>query len=211
MDSCSEVYNCIWYDPEGKLLFCKDVKLLGLIKHVGFVGAFHAAFLVWLGLTCGRIFVHHKDVHSRLRRLLLWGCAQSLLAGLLCGFSKDGGVIPVNKNLWSLSFILLQSGLGNILLSAFYIIVDVKIWWAGNPLRAMGMNSILLYCAHEIFGRCCPPPVLLNLSLTLIRFFPFYIQGPNTHSWNLFSNAFGCFCWVVIAYILYRKGHFFAI
>jgi len=94
--------------------------------------------------------------------------------------------VPVNKNLWSLSFILLQvlpprplplpthtpppppsqSGLGNILLSLYYVVVDVKMWWAGNPLRAMGMNSILLYCSHEIFQ----------------GYFPFTIPGPNTHA-----------------------------
>ncbi len=94
--------------------------------------------------------------------------------------------MPVNKNLWSLSFILLQvlphpplcppalppptphpqSGLGNILLSLYYFVVDVKMLWAGNPLRAMGMNSILLYCSHEIFQ----------------GYFPFTIPGPNTHA-----------------------------
>ena len=146
--TCREVYNCIFYDPEG------------------FVGAFHAAFLVWLGLTCGRVFVHHKDVSGRLKRLWVWGAVQCFIAACLCGFSKDNGIIPVNKNLWSLSFILLQSGLGNLLLSLYYVAVDVKVWWAGNPLRAMGMNSILLYCGSEIFQ----------------DYFPFTITGANTHA-----------------------------
>ena len=142
------MYNCIFYDPEG------------------FVGAFHAAFLVWLGLACGRVFVHHKDVSGRLRRLWVWGVVECLVAACLCGFSKDDGIVPVNKNLWSLSFILLQSGLGNLLLSLYYVAVDVKVWWAGNPLRAMGMNSILLYCGSEIFQ----------------DYFPFTIHGANTHA-----------------------------
>ncbi len=146
--TCSEVYNCIFYDPEG------------------FVGALHAAFLVWLGLVCGRVFVHHKDVRGRLLRLWTWGAVQCFIAACLCGFSKDGGVVPVNKNLWSLSFILLQSGLGNILLSLYYLAVDVKGYWEGNPLRAMGMNSIVLYCGSEVFQ----------------DFFPFTIPGANTHA-----------------------------
>ncbi len=146
--TCREVYNCVFYDPEG------------------FVGAFHAAFLVWLGLTCGRVFVHHQDVKGRLLRLWSWGAAQCLIAAFLCGFSKDGGIIPVNKNLWSLSFILLQSGLGNLLLSLYYLAVDVKAYWAGNPLRAMGMNSIVLYCGSEVFQ----------------DYFPFTIPGANTHA-----------------------------
>jgi heparan-alpha-glucosaminide N-acetyltransferase len=84
----------------------------------------------------------------------------------LCSFSKEGGIVPVNKNLWSLSFILLQSGFGNLLLSFYFFIVDVKAWWAGNPLRAMGMNSILLYCGSEI----------------LQSYAPFSIPGANTHA-----------------------------
>jgi heparan-alpha-glucosaminide N-acetyltransferase len=146
--TCRDVYNCSFYDPEG------------------FVGAFHAAFLVWLGLVCGRVFVHHKDVKGRLLRLWSWGAVECLIAACLCGFSKDGGIIPVNKNLWSLSFILLQSGLGNLLLSMYYVAVDVKAFWAGNPLRAMGMNSIVLYCGSEI----------------LQSYFPFTIPGANTHA-----------------------------
>jgi heparan-alpha-glucosaminide N-acetyltransferase len=156
--TCSEVYNCIFYDPEG------------------FVGAFHAAFLVWLGLVCGRVFVHHKDAKGRLLRLWAWGAAQCLVAACLCGFSKEGGIVPVNKNLWSLSFILLQSGLGNILLSLYYLAVDVKMRWAGNPLRAMGMNSIVLYCGSEI----------------LQDFFPFTIPGANTHACAAAARIVAC-------------------
>jgi heparan-alpha-glucosaminide N-acetyltransferase len=146
--TCRDVYSCIFYDPEG------------------FVGAFHASFLVWLGVVCGRVFVHHKDVKRRLLRLWVWGIVECFIAACLCSFSKEGGIVPVNKNLWSLSFILLQSGFGNLLLSFYFFIVDVKAWWAGNPLRAMGMNSILLYCGSEI----------------LQSYAPFSIPGANTHA-----------------------------
>jgi heparan-alpha-glucosaminide N-acetyltransferase len=34
-----------------------------------------------------------------------------IAAGALCGFTKEGGTIPVNKNLWSLSFVLATSSM----------------------------------------------------------------------------------------------------
>jgi hypothetical protein len=36
-----------------------------------------------------------------------------IIALVLCGGKQNGGVIPVNKNLWSLSFVCCQSSLGN--------------------------------------------------------------------------------------------------
>ena len=48
-----------------------------------------------------------------------------LIAALLCGFSQNDGLIPVNKNLWSTSFITLLSGWGLIALSIFYVLIDM--------------------------------------------------------------------------------------
>lgn len=63
---------------------------------------------------------------------------QGFVAAWLCGFSKDDGVIPVNKNLWSLSFVLALASMAFFLQCVLYVIVDVKNWWNGNPLYFAG-------------------------------------------------------------------------
>jgi predicted acyltransferase len=53
---------------------------------------------------------------------------------------------PINKNLWTSSFVLQVGGISLLLLSIFYYIIDVKGYksWAFF-FRVIGMNSILIY------------------------------------------------------------------
>jgi predicted acyltransferase len=53
---------------------------------------------------------------------------------------------PINKNLWSSSFVMLVGGISLLLMSLFYFIIDVKGYkkWAFF-FRVIGMNSILIY------------------------------------------------------------------
>ena len=86
------MYDGLTYDPEG------------------FVGALNAVLLTYMGLIAGRVLLVHKSDRARLTRLVLWGAFALLLGGILCGFAQDGGAIPVNKNLWSTSFLCVCGG-----------------------------------------------------------------------------------------------------
>jgi predicted acyltransferase len=57
---------------------------------------------------------------------------------------------PINKNLWTSSFVLNVGGYSMILLSAFYYIIDVLGYkkWAFF-FKVIGMNSILIYMAGQ--------------------------------------------------------------
>ena len=60
---------------------------------------------------------------------------------LLCEASLGDDVwIPVNKNLWSLSFVLLLSGMAFLLLTVMYLVIDVWHWWSGAPLFYPGQT-----------------------------------------------------------------------
>jgi len=57
---------------------------------------------------------------------------------------------PINKRLWSSSFVLFVGGWSLLFLSVFYLIIDVagyKKWTF--PLMLIGVNSILIYLAAE--------------------------------------------------------------
>jgi predicted acyltransferase len=57
---------------------------------------------------------------------------------------------PINKNLWSSSFVLNVGGYSLILLGIFYYIIDVKGYkkWAFF-FKVIGMNSILIYMSEH--------------------------------------------------------------
>ena len=59
-------------------------------------------------------------------------------------------VFPVNKNLWTSSFVLVTGGLSLMLLGVFYWIIDVKgIKGWTFFFTVIGMNSILIYLSEK--------------------------------------------------------------
>jgi heparan-alpha-glucosaminide N-acetyltransferase len=176
--TCMEAYQCVPYDPEG------------------FVGGFNAVLLTYLGLVAGRIFLHHKHPAARMTHLVVLGLPCLAVAAALCGCKQDGGLIPVNKNLWSTSYVLLMAGFGSVLLAGIYGIVDRWQLWDGAPLRYMGMNSIAIYVGSDIFE----------------MYFPFgFHANPRQHWGELLSNCVGVCAWFAVATELYRRKIFFKV
>jgi predicted acyltransferase len=60
---------------------------------------------------------------------------------------------PINKNLWSSSFVCLAGGLSLLYLSLFYYVIDVLNYkkWAFF-FKVIGMNSILIYVSGHVIN-----------------------------------------------------------
>lgn len=167
----------IFADPS-----CKNVYQTGIFDPEGFLGNFTSLFLTFTGYQCGRILINYKEDKEKMIRWVIWGV---ILAGIgigLCGASKNEGVIPLNKNIWSVSFVLLLGGLAFLCIAVCYFIVDMKKWWFGWPFIYVGRNSIAIYMFHEIFA----------------GFFPLNFKNDGSHTMMLFSNCLGVgFClWI---------------
>ena len=61
-----------------------------------------------------------------------------------------GIVFPINKFLWTSSYVMLAGGWSMLLLAAFYWIIDVRSYqkWA-FPFIVIGMNAITIYMANR--------------------------------------------------------------
>jgi predicted acyltransferase len=83
----------------------------------------------------------------------MWKKAAALAAAgallVLMGYAW-GFAFPINKRLWTSSFVLYAGGWSILLLSIFYAIIDVAGYrkWA-FPFVVIGANSILIYVASE--------------------------------------------------------------
>lgn len=90
-------------------------------------------------------------------------------------------VFPLNKNLWTSSFVLWTCGWGSLLLALFYWTIDVRGWARGFGafFAVIGMNSVLIYMsskflnfdftAQALFGglaRAFPPAVASLIMVT---------------------------------------------
>jgi len=170
------VYSASAFDPEG---------LFGTLTSI---------FQVWLGYQAGYILQVYSGHVGRVSRWIGWSLLTGVLAAILCLGTQNDGWVPVNKNLWSISFVMVTSCFAFILLSLLYIIIDIKKWWKGQPFFYAGMNSILLYCGHSVGYNLFP--------------FHFMIGEMRTHSAKLPESLWCAGLWLIIAYVLYRKKIF---
>jgi len=186
--TCDDTFLCDVHDPEGAL------------------GWISASWMVWLGLQAGRVITTYRHLGSGpagikgtvkpyLTRWLLWGVVISLIGGSLCGFTKNTGPIPINKNLWSPSFVFVLAGWGFLKLSFHYICVDILRLWSGAPFRYVGTNSIIVYATSEVFQGYAP------LSWH-------YTENWTNHSEALVSNIVGVMTMICLARYLYLRGIF---
>lgn len=175
------VYESNAFDPEG---------LLGCLPTI---------LQVVLGTQAGMILIHHSEPMERIKRWSTWSIITGLIALILCGFSKNNGWIPINKNLWSISFVNATSSLAFILLSFCYIMIDVKMYWTDqwNPFLYPGMNAIIMYVGHTVMHKMLP--------------WHWRIAYMNTHFIKLFENSWNTILWIFIAIYLYQKNIFYNI
>ena len=106
---------------------------------------------------------------------------------------------PINKNLWTSSFVLNVGGISLLLLALFYYIIDVlghKRW--SFFFRVIGMNSILIYMS----GR------FINWEYTTNGFFQWLGQLVG----DPFNDVIMAICFVMVKwvflYFMYRKKVF---
>ena len=158
----------------------------------GILGTLTCVFMLYLGFQAGRTLLVFKGHFARLGRWMAWGVVLFALGIGLCGGTKNGGPIPMNKNLFSISYALVLGGGAFICLAVVYFIVDLLGVWDGTPFRAVGMNSIALYVLSEVF----------------YGYFPFNFSCPQTHPWQLTRATVTTVSWVVVAYVLYFKKIF---
>ncbi|XP_031602939.1 heparan-alpha-glucosaminide N-acetyltransferase isoform X1 [Oreochromis aureus] len=168
------------YDPEGVL------------------GSINSILMAFLGLQAGKIILHYRErPKSIMSRFLIWGLSLGVISAFLTKCSTDRGFIPVNKNLWSLSYVTTLACFAFVLLMLVYYIVDVNKWWSGAPFYYPGMNSILVYVGHEVFEDYFP--------------FRWRMSNSQSHAEHLIQNLVATSCWVIISYLLYKKKIFWKI
>lgn len=181
----------IYQTPSSRVIYSSHIPF----DPEGVLGSINSILMAYLGLQAGKIILHYRDLHtSIMSRFLIWGLFLGVISAILTRCSKEQGFIPVNKNLWSLSYVTTLACFAFVLLVLIYYIVDVRKWWSGAPFYYAGMNSILVYVGHEVFE----------------DYFPFRWRMVNSqsHAEHLTQNLVATSCWVFISFVLYKKKIF---
>jgi predicted acyltransferase len=112
----------------------------------GILTMFPAVANVLFGVLAGRWLLGAGGNMQKVKNLVFAGIS-FIGGGLLWSL-----VFPVNKYLWTGSYVLLTSGIAFLLLSLFFWIIDVKGYqkWA-FPFIVIGLNPITIYVTQGIF------------------------------------------------------------
>lgn len=101
-----------------------------------------------LGVFVGRYMIKHMQQPKKLISSL------TIVGLLLLAVGYAWGVIfPINKTLWTSSFVLVTVGYSVLLLTLFYTLIDVmntKLW--ATFFAVIGMNSIIVYLGSSLIN-----------------------------------------------------------
>lgn len=99
-----------------------------------------------LGMFLGT-FLKSQNIFSTEEKILIMVASALVLIGIGAIWNYD---FPVNKRLWTSSFVCFVGGFSILFFTFFYLLIDVLGFhkWA-FPLILIGSNSILIYMASE--------------------------------------------------------------
>ena len=146
-----------------------------------------------LGMLTG-LFVQRSKPTSRTALALLVAGIVFALAGAAWNV-----IYPINKALWSSSFVLAVAGYSLVMFALFYYIIEVLGWRKWSLFfTVIGMNSITIYLAQRF----------INFSYTSERLFSGLVKLMPDNSQAFFTQlAYIAVCWLFL-YFLYRKRVF---
>jgi predicted acyltransferase len=121
-----------------------------------------------------------------------------------------GLLFPINKQLWTSSYVVFTAGWALLLLAACYETIEVRDWKWGRPFEIMGLNAIFLFVASGIVAR-----IILKTHIGTGA------NAPTTYTW-IYENWFvpwagslngslafavtAVLFWWLILYGMYRRG-----
>lgn len=114
----------------------------------GILSSFPAVVTALAGVFTGEWLRSQRDRTEKLIGLFVWGTIISA-AGYFFGY-----LFPINKNLWTSSYVVLTAGLALLSLAVIYYFVDIqgKDRWAG-PFYVFGTNAITVFVLSGLVAK----------------------------------------------------------
>ena len=187
------------FSPEGSFACYIDRVLKctrRLYTSVGISGIIPSISTALLGMMTGAFVKSSKEGLTQMKKVLYMtgGGVALILLGLLWDL-----VFPINKPMWSSSYVCFVGGLSVLLFALFYWIIDVRGYRRWTLFfTVIGMNSITVYAAQALIDFESTAKFIFG---GLVGLFP--------ETWALFLEGitYLIVCWFFL-YFLYRQKIF---
>ncbi len=160
------------------------------------------------GVLTGMWLRSQRNAHAKVAGMLMMG-----VAGIAVGAIWNQW-FPINKNVWTSSFVTVTAGFALIFLSLLYWVIEIRGWrgrWTMLFL-VFGMNAIVGYCLDEtlwatlFYGHARAPDGGLITWQQYLNSQLLKVASPPNAS-LLFAISAVLFCWAVM-WLLYRRRLF---
>lgn len=162
----------------------------------GLVSTIPAICHVMVGFYCGKLFFSAKDNETKIQYLFIAGTILTF-AGFLLSYG-----CPINKKIWSPTFVITTCGLASSFLALLIWMIDIKRYqkWCAF-FRSFGVNPLFIYVFAEVMG--------VTLGITGISGYIYQnllvpVLG-NYPASLAYALLYILFCWSIV-HILYKKN-----
>ena len=157
----------------------------------GLLGVLTGACTAMTGYLAGQILRRGDETPMKIARLYTWAAVSLALSQILSIW------IPVNKPLWSVSYVFFTAGWAMLVLAFITWMTDIKGWVKPfTPLRAFGMNPLAIYSLSTLMAITLGSLVGWNYSA---------VFGANEWMSLLYAILFMLFH-LAVAMVLYKKN-----
>lgn len=162
----------------------------------GLLGTISAIAHTLIGFWCGRAMMKAKTTNERVLRFLLAG-GILVIGGWLLSFG-----LPLNKRIWSPSYVLMTCGLASLLQGILMYVIDIQGYQRWSTFfMVFGVNPLFLYVLSEVmaivFGQYGVNDALYNMIHTVVL---------NTYWASLcYALTYVLICWAVGLWLYKRK------
>ena len=182
--------SSVTWDPEG---------ILSTVPAIG---------TALLGVLAGRWLAQPRPIEERLNALFA-ASAIGMMVGLMWNWA-----FPINKSIWTSSYVVFCAGMAGVALATIMWLVDVKKydWWT-KPFVIYGMNPILAFVGSGVMARIIYSLISVSYKGKTVPLETAIYQSAFA-SWLEPRNASLAFAicfvlfWYGIVYALYRKRIF---
>ncbi|MBK5722447.1 DUF5009 domain-containing protein [Dysgonomonas sp. Marseille-P4677] len=170
----------------------------------GLLSTIPAIAHVLIGFCCGAVLMTIKDNQQRITQLFIIG---TILA--FAGFLLSYGC-PINKKIWSPTFVLATCGLASLLLALLIWIIDIKGYKRWSVFfESFGVNPLFIYVLAGVIAILAGQPFFTyeNELISAKKIIYSVVLQPSFGDYFgslLYAILFVSICWLV-GNILYKK------
>lgn len=167
-----------------------------------------------IGLFIGQILLFSVTKIQKAQRMGMIGTSL-IFFGLIWDL-----VFPINKSIWTSSYVLYTTGLATVCLTALYYIIDIKEYKKGFKLFIIwGVNPMIVFFASQIIPQALiminfQNPVIPNEKINLLSYLYRFGIAPffsNPMSASLAGALTYVAIWTFILWIFYRNKLIFKV